>query len=166
MEGKRVKEGTAAQGSGMLALLAWSVAQLGWIAGLIALLAFAAITYYTSTLLVDCYRCPGPVNGTRNTTYMSATKLYICTNNILAWLYIAVHKFLWSSGQVYNNFLNKHMRATKLHTHTKNVLASLYIAVHKFVGSSDQVYNNFHYKHNECFLQFFHHVEQIFHHAK
>ena len=33
---------------------------------------FSAITYYTSTLLSDCYRTGDPVTGKRNYTYMDA----------------------------------------------------------------------------------------------
>ncbi|CAA6675030.1 unnamed protein product [Spirodela intermedia] len=46
-------------GSGVLAL-AWSVAQLGWLLGPAVLLGFAMVTFYTSTLLADCYRFPLP----------------------------------------------------------------------------------------------------------
>lgn len=64
---------TAIVGSGILAL-PWSVAQLGWILGLIILVGFAAITYYTAILLSDCYRTPDPINGSRNYTYMDAVR--------------------------------------------------------------------------------------------
>lgn len=47
----------------MLALPS-AIAWLGWIGGLAALLAFAAITLYTSTLLACCYF----VRGKRNRT--------------------------------------------------------------------------------------------------
>ncbi|KAK9215847.1 hypothetical protein WN944_007853 [Citrus x changshan-huyou] len=46
---------TAVIGSGVLSL-AWAIAQLGWVAGPAVLMAFSFITYYTSTLLSDCYR--------------------------------------------------------------------------------------------------------------
>lgn len=71
---------TAVIGSGVLSL-AWSVAKLGWIAGPIALLAFAVITYFTSLLLADCYRsaasAPSPtgaIDEKRNYTYMDAVR--------------------------------------------------------------------------------------------
>ncbi|KAJ4981095.1 hypothetical protein NE237_031932 [Protea cynaroides] len=64
---------TAVVGSGVLAL-PWSVAQMGWIFGPIALIAFAVITYYTALLLSDCYRSPDPVTGQRNYTYMGVVK--------------------------------------------------------------------------------------------
>ncbi|KAG9456988.1 hypothetical protein H6P81_001496 [Aristolochia fimbriata] len=67
---------TAVIGSGILAL-AWSVAQLGWIMGPIVLSAFAGVTYYTSTLLAECYRGPHPVTGARNPTYMTAVRSYL-----------------------------------------------------------------------------------------
>lgn len=64
---------TAVIGSGVLSL-AWSIAQMGWIAGPLVLLLFAFVTYYTSSLLADCYRHPDPVTGKRNYTYMDAVK--------------------------------------------------------------------------------------------
>lgn len=64
---------TAVIGSGVLSL-AWATAQLGWIAGPAAMLAFSFVTYYTSCLLSDCYRSPDPVTGKRNYTYMDAVR--------------------------------------------------------------------------------------------
>ncbi|XP_078442199.1 amino acid permease 6-like isoform X1 [Wolffia australiana] len=64
---------TAVIGSGVLSL-AWANAQLGWVAGPIALLIFSTITWYTSTLLADCYRHPDPVTGKRNYTYTEAVR--------------------------------------------------------------------------------------------
>ncbi|TXG68044.1 hypothetical protein EZV62_009319 [Acer yangbiense] len=46
---------TAVIGSGVLSF-AWSVAQLGWIAGPASVICFAIITYVSSSLLADCYR--------------------------------------------------------------------------------------------------------------
>ncbi|KAG6406839.1 hypothetical protein SASPL_134450 [Salvia splendens] len=67
---------TAVIGSGVLSL-AWAIAQLGWLVGPAVLMAFSFITYYTSTLLADSYRCPGPVQGTRNYTYMDAVRAHL-----------------------------------------------------------------------------------------
>ncbi|KAJ7558360.1 hypothetical protein O6H91_04G035800 [Diphasiastrum complanatum] len=64
---------TAVIGSGVLSL-AWSMAQLGWIAGPLVLLAFALVTYYTSLLLADCYRSPDSETGKRNYNYIDAVK--------------------------------------------------------------------------------------------
>lgn len=64
---------TAVIGSGVLSL-AWSMAQLGWIAGPIVLLSFALVTYFTSLLLADCYRSPDSETGKRNYTYMDAVR--------------------------------------------------------------------------------------------
>lgn len=64
---------TAVIGSGVLSL-AWSMAQLGWIAGPFVLIVFAIVTYCTSILLADCYRSPDPVTGKRNHTYMDAVR--------------------------------------------------------------------------------------------
>ncbi|CAH2038424.1 unnamed protein product [Thlaspi arvense] len=67
---------TAVIGSGVLSL-AWALAQLGWVAGTVILVTFAIITYYTSTLLSDCYRSPDAVTGTRNYTYMGVVRAYL-----------------------------------------------------------------------------------------
>ena len=64
---------TAVIGSGVLSL-AWAIAQLGWVAGPAVLMAFSLITYFTSSLLADCYRSPDPVTGKRNYTYMDAVR--------------------------------------------------------------------------------------------
>ncbi|CAM0883905.1 unnamed protein product [Alopecurus aequalis] len=64
---------TAIIGSGVLAL-PWSVAQMGWVLGPIALIGCAYITYFTAILLTDCYRSPDPVHGKRNYTYMDAVR--------------------------------------------------------------------------------------------
>ncbi|KAL6953526.1 Amino acid permease 6 [Sarracenia purpurea var. burkii] len=67
---------TAVIGSGVLSL-AWAIAQLGWVAGPAVLFAFSAITYFTSTLLADTYRSPGPVTGARNYTYMDVVRAHL-----------------------------------------------------------------------------------------
>ncbi|XP_047325141.1 amino acid permease 3-like [Impatiens glandulifera] len=64
---------TAVIGAGVLAL-AWAVAQLGWIVGPIMMIMFSFATYYTSTLLADCYRNGDPLTGTRNYTYVDAIR--------------------------------------------------------------------------------------------
>ncbi|ONK77396.1 uncharacterized protein A4U43_C02F6100 [Asparagus officinalis] len=67
---------SAVIGSGVLAL-AWSVAQFGWIAGPLVLLGFSGVTYYTSTLLADCYRYPDPVTGDIHHAYKDAVRSYL-----------------------------------------------------------------------------------------
>lgn len=64
---------TAVIGSGVLSL-AWAIAQLGWIAGPAAMLLFSFVTYYTSSLLADCYRNGDPCTGKRNHCYMDAVR--------------------------------------------------------------------------------------------
>ncbi|KAK9142030.1 hypothetical protein Syun_011430 [Stephania yunnanensis] len=64
---------TAVIGSGVLSL-AWCTAQLGYIAGPASILTFSLVTFYTSTLLTDCYRSPDPVTGKRNHSYMEAVR--------------------------------------------------------------------------------------------
>lgn len=57
-------------GAGVLSL-AWSTAQLGWIAGPVALLCFAVVTYISVSLISQCYMSP---TGHRNPTYMDAVR--------------------------------------------------------------------------------------------
>jgi amino acid permease len=57
--------------------LAWSTAQLGWVVGPVTLMIFAFITYYTSSLLADCYRSGDQATGKRNYTYMDAVAAYL-----------------------------------------------------------------------------------------
>ncbi|KAI5572203.1 hypothetical protein POPTR_011G167200v4 [Populus trichocarpa] len=83
---------TAVIGSGVLSL-AWSVAQLGWIAGPIAMLCFAIVTYVSVVLLSGCYRCPDPVTGTRNYSYMDAVRVNLgktqtCLCGMFQYLYM------------------------------------------------------------------------------
>uniref|UniRef100_A0A0D6QW94 Amino acid transporter transmembrane domain-containing protein n=1 Tax=Araucaria cunninghamii TaxID=56994 RepID=A0A0D6QW94_ARACU len=74
---------TAVIGSGVLSL-AWCMAQLGWVIGPGVLVAFSLVTFYTSSLLTDCYRSPDPVKGRRNYTYMDAVKANLGSTQI--WL--------------------------------------------------------------------------------
>ncbi|XP_052207861.1 probable amino acid permease 7 isoform X2 [Diospyros lotus] len=68
---------TGVIGAGVLSL-AWSVAQLGWVAGPLTMLVFAGITILSSNLLCDCYRSPDPEFGpTRSRSYMEAVKFYL-----------------------------------------------------------------------------------------
>ena len=60
----------------MLAL-AWAMAQLGWIAGISVMIAFACISMCTYYFIADCYRFPDPVTGKRNYTYMQAVNSYL-----------------------------------------------------------------------------------------
>lgn len=65
---------TVVVGSGVLSL-AWCLAQLGWIIGILLLVAFAIVTWFMCILLTDCYRSPDPVTGSRNYNYMQAVKV-------------------------------------------------------------------------------------------
>ncbi|KAF5745036.1 amino acid permease 4-like [Tripterygium wilfordii] len=64
---------TAVIGSGVLSL-AWAIAQLGWIAGPAVMILFSLVSFYTSSLLSDCYRTGDTVSGKRNYTYMDAVR--------------------------------------------------------------------------------------------
>lgn len=68
---------TGVIGSGVLSL-AWSMAQLGWIAGPLAMLFFAAVTLLSTFLLCDSYRSPDPEFGpSRNRSYREAVHIIL-----------------------------------------------------------------------------------------
>eukprot|EP00253_Pinus_taeda_P023099 PITA_23099 len=65
---------TSLIGAGVLSL-AWSVAQLGWIAGPVTMVVFALVTFYSTFLIADCYRFPDPITGPeRNSCYRDAVR--------------------------------------------------------------------------------------------
>ncbi|CAM0902157.1 unnamed protein product [Alopecurus aequalis] len=94
---------TGVIGAGVLAL-SWSVAQLGWVAGPVAMLCFAGVTYVSAVLLSHCYRSPAAAGAgssdesssgktRRNYTYMDAVgallgrkHTYVC--GTLQYLYL------------------------------------------------------------------------------
>lgn len=86
---------TAVIGSGVLAL-PWSVAQLGWIIGPLALIACAYVTYYTAILLTDCYRTPDPVHGRRNYTYMDVVRSCLGPRDVFL-CGLAQYAMLWGT---------------------------------------------------------------------
>ena len=64
-------------GAGVLSL-AWTVAQLGWIAGPFLMIVFAGITIISTNLLCDCYSHSDPECGpARIRSYMEAVKVYL-----------------------------------------------------------------------------------------
>ncbi|MBA0752101.1 hypothetical protein Gogos_000970 [Gossypium gossypioides] len=72
---------TGVIGAGVLSL-AWSTAQLGWIAGPISVLVFAAITLVSTYILCDCYMYPHPHYGpNRLRSYMDAVLFYLGEKN-------------------------------------------------------------------------------------
>ncbi|XP_034889215.1 probable amino acid permease 7 isoform X1 [Populus alba] len=74
---------TGVVGSGVLSL-AWSMAQLGWIAGPLAMLFFAAVTLLSTFLLCDSYRSPDPEFGpSRNRSYREAVHVILGEKNAL-----------------------------------------------------------------------------------
>ena len=68
---------TGVIGAGVLSL-AWSMAQLGWVAGPLTMVVFATTTVFSASLLSDCYKSPNPEFGpTRNRSYMEAVQFYL-----------------------------------------------------------------------------------------
>ncbi|KAJ1703289.1 hypothetical protein LUZ63_003068 [Rhynchospora breviuscula] len=86
---------TAVIGSGVLAL-PWSVAQMGWILGPLALIGCAYVTYFTAVLLTDCYRTPDPVHGKRNHTYMDVVRSTLAPKDVII-CGIAQYIMLWGT---------------------------------------------------------------------
>lgn len=87
---------TGVIGSGVLSL-AWSMAQLGWIAGPLAMVIFASVTLFATFLLCDCHRSPDPEYGPgRNRSYLEAVDM--CLGNNL-------HKSLLSRSPSFQFFL-------------------------------------------------------------
>ncbi|KAI3939384.1 hypothetical protein MKW98_022252 [Papaver atlanticum] len=91
---------TAVIGSGVLSL-AWSSAQLGWIAGPLALFSLAGITLVSVFLLSDCYRSPDPEFGViRNRSYTKAVKFYLGKKSLL-WCGVFQQTSLYGNGIAY-----------------------------------------------------------------
>ncbi|KAF5953915.1 hypothetical protein HYC85_006771 [Camellia sinensis] len=68
---------TALVGSGVLSL-AWSIAQLGWIAGPLSVLFFASIALISAFLVTNCYKSPDSDNGpTRNRSFLEAVQMIL-----------------------------------------------------------------------------------------
>ncbi|XP_059282128.1 probable amino acid permease 7 isoform X1 [Lycium ferocissimum] len=67
---------TGVIGAGVLSL-AWSIAQLGWIAGPLAILICASVTLFATTILCDCYKSPDSELGpTTNQSLIEAARFY------------------------------------------------------------------------------------------
>ncbi|KAB1215012.1 putative amino acid permease 7 [Morella rubra] len=72
---------TGVIGSGVLSL-AWSMAQLGWIAGPLAMLCFALVTLVSTFLLTNSHRTPDPEYGPgRNRSYLQAVHMFLGERN-------------------------------------------------------------------------------------
>ncbi|CAM8937313.1 unnamed protein product [Rhodiola kirilowii] len=91
---------TGVIGAGVLSL-AWSMAQLGWIAGPIMIISFAVITIVATNLLTDCYRAPHPELGpARNRSYIEAVK-FLLGDNCAKVFAIFMQESLYGAGVTY-----------------------------------------------------------------
>ncbi|BFG33631.1 hypothetical protein CerSpe_199070 [Prunus speciosa] len=90
---------TGVIGAGVLSL-AWSVAQLGWLAGPLLMLVFAAVTILSNNLLSDCYRYPDSDGPTRSRSYLEAVKIYLGEKRQTVSA-IFVHESLYGCGIAY-----------------------------------------------------------------
>ncbi|RVW50131.1 putative amino acid permease 7 [Vitis vinifera] len=110
---------TGVIGAGVLSL-AWSVAQLGWIAGPVMLIVFAGITVFSTYLLCDCYRSPDPEHGpTRNSSYTQAVKFYLVLHvsggKNQRWCGLFANESLYGAGIAYNITAASSVRYLLLH---------------------------------------------------
>ncbi|OIW21574.1 hypothetical protein TanjilG_06351 [Lupinus angustifolius] len=87
---------TAVIGSGVVSL-AWSIAQMGWVAGIVVMLFFSVVTWYTSAFLADCYRTGDPITGPRNYTFMDAVSSILGGWNV-TWCGIAQYSNLFGTA--------------------------------------------------------------------
>ncbi|XP_027064493.1 probable amino acid permease 7 isoform X1 [Coffea arabica] len=68
---------TGVIGAGVLSL-AWSTAQLGWIAGPLSMIFFALITLFSTLILCECYLTPDPEKGPiRHPSLTGAVKFFL-----------------------------------------------------------------------------------------
>ncbi|XP_022873377.1 probable amino acid permease 7 [Olea europaea var. sylvestris] len=75
---------TAVIGSGVLSL-AWSMSQLGWIAGPLTMLAFSSVALTSVFCIWNCYKSPDPDYGpVRNGSYLDAVRAILGKRN--AWV--------------------------------------------------------------------------------
>ncbi|CAL4961188.1 unnamed protein product [Urochloa decumbens] len=86
---------TALIGSSALAL-AWTFAQLGWVAGPVVLIGFSGVTYCTSAFLADCYRYPDPVTGAPNREFIDAVRCSLGPRKAL-WCAIVQYANIWAT---------------------------------------------------------------------
>ncbi|KAL5548835.1 hypothetical protein UlMin_004066 [Ulmus minor] len=101
---------TGVIGSGVLSL-SWSMAQLGWIGGPLAMLAFAVTTLFSSYLLCNCYRTPDPEYGPdRNCSYNDAVYMTLGRQKALT-CGIILHISLYGFGIAYTVTSGISMRA-------------------------------------------------------
>ncbi|KAG6626219.1 hypothetical protein CIPAW_15G033400 [Carya illinoinensis] len=98
---------TAVAGPAFDLSLAWSVAQLGWVAGPAVIIFFSLVTYCTSALLCACYR--SPVTAKRNHTYMDAIRSHLDGAKVkTCWVIQYVNLLVQASG--YTVFASLMMR--------------------------------------------------------
>lgn len=91
---------TGVIGSGVLSL-AWSMAQLGWIAGPLAMVIFASVTLLATFLLSDCHRSPDPEYGpVRNRSYLEAVDMSLGKTNAWACSFF-IHVGLYGTAIAY-----------------------------------------------------------------
>lgn len=101
---------TGVIGSGVLSL-AWSMAQLGWIAGPVTMFCFALVTLVSTFLLCDCYRSPDPEFGPkRNRSYLEAVHETLGKRNALI-CGVFAQTGLYGTGIVYTITTASSMRA-------------------------------------------------------
>ncbi|KAI3688453.1 hypothetical protein L2E82_46046 [Cichorium intybus] len=104
---------TGVIGSGVLSL-AWSMAQLGWIAGPLSLLVFAFFTLVSASFICDVHLYANPNNGTTtmNRSYLQAVQTILGYKNGLV-CGCLVYFSIFKTGVVYTITSGISMRAIK-----------------------------------------------------
>uniref|UniRef100_A0A0E0HMZ8 Amino acid transporter transmembrane domain-containing protein n=1 Tax=Oryza nivara TaxID=4536 RepID=A0A0E0HMZ8_ORYNI len=102
-------------GSSVLAV-AWTFAQLGWVAGPAVVVALSVVTYYSSALLADCYRDDDPVHlgggGAVHGEYIAAVRSYLGPKSV-TFCGIIQYGVLWAAMVGYTITSSSSMSAVR-----------------------------------------------------
>ncbi|GMP66402.1 hypothetical protein CsSME_00026772 [Camellia sinensis var. sinensis] len=124
---------TGVIGSGVLSL-AWSVAQLGWIAGPLCIMVFGVIAVVVSYLLCDCYRSPDPQFGpARNPSYTAAVKSYLGEKSMwVCGAFVQESYYGYGVGEQFRNQTVITRKGTMLHVTMGTVYICCYLEQFRF----------------------------------
>ncbi|EAZ36356.1 hypothetical protein OsJ_20683 [Oryza sativa Japonica Group] len=101
-------------GSSVLAV-AWTFAQLGWVAGPAVVVALSVVTYYSSALLADCYRDDDPLHlggGAVHGEYIAAVRSYLGPKSV-TFCGIIQYGVLWAAMVGYTITSSSSMSAVR-----------------------------------------------------
>uniref|UniRef100_A0A0E0L9L8 Amino acid transporter transmembrane domain-containing protein n=1 Tax=Oryza punctata TaxID=4537 RepID=A0A0E0L9L8_ORYPU len=100
-------------GSSVLAV-AWTFAQLGWVAGPAVVVSLSVVTYYSSALLADCYRDDDPdhLGGAVHGEYIGAVRSYLGPKSV-TFCGIIQYGVLWAAMVAYTITSSSSMSAVQ-----------------------------------------------------